>query len=326
LEKTSESPVSQSGSLSPAFFRDSRVLIVGGSGFIGSHLATFFKNGGASVTTLGLKKQPSCAVDQALQVDLAQREEVRAALSNSSFEFVINASGYIQHTLFARGGRSVLDVHFAGLLNVIENLDRGRLRAFVQIGSSDEYGGNPSPQDEERRESPISPYSVAKVSADHFLQMLFRTEEFPAIIVRLFLVYGPGQDQGRFIPQVARGFLADENVNLSAGEQLRDFTYVDDIVRGIALAATVPEAFGQVINLASGEPVAVKEVVEILAKLIGKGCPKYGVINYRVGENMRLYASVEKAKRILNWSPIIPLRQGLELTVSGLSNSKTAQD
>lgn len=297
------------------------MLVVGGSGFIGSHLAAYFKKAGASVTILGLKKPPTTAVDNAFQVDLARRDDVRLALANSSFDFVINAGGYIQHTAFTKGGRAVLDAHFRGLLNLVESLERNRLRAFVQLGSSDEYGGNPSPQNEAMRESPISPYSMAKVAATHFLQMLSRTEGFPAVIVRLFLVYGPGQDAQRFIPQVARGFLADEDVNLSRGEQIRDFAYVEDIVRGIAIAATVADARGEVINLASGQPISVKEVVKILAGLIARGRPKFGVIPYRVGENMSLYAMVEKARSILHWSASTPLRQGLELTVRSMSKS-----
>ena len=70
---------------------------------------------------------------------------------------------------------------------------------FVQIGSSDEYGNIKAPQHEESREHPISPYSIGKLASTQFLQMLHRTEGFPAVILRPFLIYGPGQDNKRFI-------------------------------------------------------------------------------------------------------------------------------
>ena len=303
-------------------FQDSHVLIVGGSGFIGSHLARFFKRGKAFVTSVSLKGSPPGLVDKAFQVDLARSGDIQNVLQGLAFDYVINAGGYIDHTLMRDGGRRVLEAHFSGLLNLLEGLDRSRLRSFVQIGSSDEYGGNPSPQQEDQRENPISPYSMGKVAASHFLQMLHRTEQFPAVVVRLFLVYGPGQNPPRFVPQVMRGFLAGQEINLSPGEQLRDFTYVDDIVRGIVKAVTIPAARGHIINLASGEPLAIKEVVMLLSRLIGKGRPKFGGIPYRLGENMRLYASIEKARSILGWAPQISLEEGLRLMLLSLSEDR----
>jgi len=90
--------------------------------------------------------------------------------------------------LYSEGGRKHLEEHFTSLKNLIEILPRDHLKAFIQIGSSDEYGNAPAPQHEGLRESPISPYSIGKVAATHFLQMLHRTENFPATILRLFLL------------------------------------------------------------------------------------------------------------------------------------------
>ena len=102
----------------------------------------------------------------------------------------------------------------------------------MNIGSSDEYGSNRAPQNEMQRESPISPYSFGKTASSHFLEMLNRIDNFPSCSLRLFLVYGPGQNDHRFIPQIIEGCLSDNIFNTSKGEQIRDFCFVEDIVEG----------------------------------------------------------------------------------------------
>jgi nucleoside-diphosphate-sugar epimerase len=90
---------------------------------------------------------------------------------------------------------------------------------------------------------------------------------------------------------------------------------VDDTVRAILQTLVVPEAVGNVINIASGEPVSIREMIEKICSLTGSGKPLYGEINYRPGENMTLYANISKAKRILNWESTTKLDEGLKKTI-----------
>lgn len=94
---------------------------------------------------------------------------------------------------------TMIDTHYAGILNLMDQVYWSGLKRFVQVGSSDEYGIGPAPQNEQLRESPISPYSAAKAGMTHLIQTLSRTERFPGVVVRLFLVYGHGQNQQRFL-------------------------------------------------------------------------------------------------------------------------------
>ena len=174
----------------------------------------------------------------------------------------------------------------------MEVLPRNKLKRFVQIGSSDEYGNAPAPQNEKMREQPISPYSLAKVASTHFLQMLYRSENFPAVTLRLFLTYGPGQDVKRFLPQIIQGCLNNADFPTSAGEQIRDFCFVEDAVRAVTQALTVPEAIGEVFNVASGEQVKIRTMIEIVCALTGSGKPLYGEVPYRPGENMELLSLI----------------------------------
>jgi nucleoside-diphosphate-sugar epimerase len=294
-----------------------RLLVVGGTGFIGRHVVAEAVRRGWDVTSLSLHAghPKTNARVKNVAADITDRNGVKSAVGDARFEYVVNCGGYIDHASFSKGGRSVFDAHFGGVVSLVETLDRGSLRSFVNIGSSDEYGDGPAPQSETQRESPISPYSMGKAAATQFLQMLFRSEGFPAITVRLFLTYGPGQDERRFVPQIIRGCLDDKTFAASEGKQLRDFCFIDDTVAGIFAALEQQRTHGEVINIASGQPVSIRSVVETIRTLVGKGDPRYGEIAYRTGENMALYADVAKARKLLGWTPTTPFEAGLERTI-----------
>ena len=100
---------------------------------------------------------------------------------------------------------------------------------------------------------------------------------------------------------------------------MRDFCYVDDITDGILLSLENEKVNGEIINLASGAPISIKEVIEIIQEHVGGGRPDFGKIAYRNGENMRLFADISKAKTILNWYPKITLLEGIKKTVASIN-------
>ena len=295
----------------------SHLLVIGGTGFIGHHLLNVAQRNSLQLTSVSLNPPTRKRfVDgvRYLHFDMTDRNHVKKNL-NFDFDYVVKLGGYINHQLFQEGGSTLIETHFSALQNLVKILPRRRLKRFVQIGSSDEYGNSTAPQNEDQREQSISPYSMAKVACTHFLQMLNRSEIFPAVTLRLFLTYGPGQDISRFLPQIIRGCLDNATFPASAGEQLRDFCYVDDSVRAILQALTHPEVEGDVFNVASGIPVSIREMVEKVRNITGSGNPQFGEVSYRNGENMSLYANISKAKRILNWESMTKLDEGLKKTI-----------
>lgn len=298
-----------------------RLLVVGGSGFIGRHVVSHGVALEWDVTSLSLhpNNTPTDNVHYVV-ADISDSQLLKTVLKGYSFEYVVNCGGYIDHTLYSDGGRDVFKQHFEGVLNLTEVLDRQILKAFINIGSSDEYGSAPAPQVELQRESPISPYSLGKVAATHFLQMLHRTEKFPSVTLRLFLTYGPEQDNRRFLPQIITGCLGGKAFPTSAGQQLRDFCFVEDTVSAIFSALQNPRAIGEVINIGSGQPVSIREMIETVQRLIGRGMPQFGAVAYRMGENMELYADISKAKMLLGWKPKVSLEEGLGKTIHWVKN------
>lgn len=294
-----------------------RILIVGGTGFIGRHLAEKCLSDTPHVTCLGFgKKSQSSEKIEVIRVDISNKEQLRLTLNHRTFDYVFNLGGYIDHTYYFKGGRKVIEAHLIGLLNLLDCLDRDTLKGFVQIGSSDEYGNAPAPQKETARESPISPYSLAKTAASHFIQMLYHTECFPGTVLRFFLVYGPGQDEKRFIPHIIKGCLNNNEFKTSEGKQSRDFCYIDDIVDAMVRAAILPSSKGHIINVASGKPISIREMIQKIMDLTGGGKPLWGTHPYRKGENMELYADISRAKQLLGWQPKTSLDEGLRKTIS----------
>jgi nucleoside-diphosphate-sugar epimerase len=294
------------------------LLVIGGTGFIGHHLLRAAHQRSWQITSVSLNPPSSeRLVDgvRYLHFDLTDLSSAKIHLVED-FEYVVNLGGYINHQLFQEGGRTLIETHFIALQNLVEIVPSRKLKRFVQIGSSDEYGNAPAPQHEELREQPISPYSLAKTACTHFLQMLHNTENYPAVTLRLFLTYGPGQGVNRFIPQIVLGCLGDKIFPTSAGNQLRDFYYVDDTVSAILTALVVPESNGEIINVGSGMGVSIREIIELVRAFTGTGKPKYGYIPYRNGENMKLYANTSKMKEILNLAPKVGLKDGLQKTIS----------
>lgn len=299
------------------------LLVIGGTGFIGRHLVDQAASHGYQPTILSLhkvQKREKISGVEYIVGDLCSQKELKNNLIGRDIEYLVNLGGYIDHSKYDKGGRETMMTHFLGVQNLIQYLDWNNLKRFIQIGSSDEYGGQSAPQDESMREEPISFYSMGKVAAGQMLQMLYKTEGFPCVILRPFLVYGPGQDEQRFLPQIISGCLREESFPASYGEQLRDFCYIDDIINGIFRALESSDAVGQIINLASGQPVTIKNMIKRVQKMAGSGDPQFGKVPYRPGENMALYADITKAKKLLEWEAKVDLDEGIRRTIEYYKN------
>lgn len=301
-----------------AAINNPHLLVIGGTGFIGRHLIYAAKTKDWKISSASLTIPTAKArldkVDY-YKVDFRNISSIKEQL-NQRFDYVVNLGGYIDHTSFSNGGKKVIHEHFTSVQNLVEVLSRERLRKFIQIGSSHEYGLAPAPQYENLKESPISPYSFAKVASTHFLQMLYRTENFPFTVLRLFLTYGPGQAENRFLPQIIKGCLKNKKFPTSSGEQKRDFCFVEDTVRAIFAALTSEKANGEIFNVASGIPMTIRSVINQVSVIIGKGQPEFGKIHKNIVENTALYADIKKIKTILNWSPQVSLKEGLKITIN----------
>jgi len=294
------------------------ILVIGGTGFIGSNFIKKILNLGWNVTCLSLSKKNKHLSHKNLKYifcDFTKNKLLKRKL-NKPFNYVVNLGGYIDHEKFFTKGRSIINDHFISTINIILSLNKKKLQRYVHIGTCDEYGKNISPIKEKFKEDPISSYAVGKLASINLLTMLNKTENFPCAILRIFLVYGPNQKNDRLIPQVINGCLRKKTFQVSKGTQLRDFCYVDDIVNAILLALTKKKAEGEIFNVGSGKPISVKFIIKKISKIIKRGRPQFNKIPFRKNENLKLYPSIYKIRKLLGWRPKINLDEGLERTIN----------
>ena len=186
------------------------------------------------------------------------------------------------------------------------------------MGSSIENGKQSSPQEEIKEilyKNIPSTYGQSKLKATNYLLKLFKHNKFPGIVLRLYLAYGPKQDNNRFIPIIINSCLKNKKFDCSEGKQYRDFIYIDDVV-SVIIKSLKSNIVGEIFNIGTGKPKQIKFIIKKINKLINKGLPNYGKIKMRKDEIMKLYPNISKAKRKLNWYPKTSFENGLKKTIN----------
>ena len=289
------------------------ILIIGGTGFIGYHLAKKSLNKGWKVTSISSNPPPKKRYLPRVKYilcDITKRRLLHKSIQQN-YKFVVNLGGYVDHS----NKKKTFESHYTGCKNLTEILLKNPPLAFVQMGSSVEYGSSKSPQKEEAKCNPKSIYGKAKLSSSIHLINLFRKKNFPSTILRLYLAYGPKQDLNRFLPITISACIKNKKFPCSKGNQLRDFLHVDDVVDAIIKSLTNKNARGQIINIGSGKPRKIKNIIKDIRNLLKGGYPLFGKIKLRKDEILKIYPNINKAKKKINWGPKIPFNKGLKSTI-----------
>jgi nucleoside-diphosphate-sugar epimerase len=272
-----------------------KILITGGTGFIGYHLAKKCLKLNWSVTSLSTKNPTKIRKLKKIKyliLDISKKSDLKKII-NINYDYVVNLAGYVDHSR----KKKTLYSHYNGCRNISEIFLRKKIKKFIQIGSSIEYGRNLSPQKENLNNTKtFSIYGKAKLMSTNYLLSLYKKYSFPVSVLRLYLVYGPYQDRNRVIPIVIDNALKSKEFDCSLGTQFRDFVYIDDVVNGIIKSLKTKKNNGQIINLGSGKPIMIKDVILKICKIIGSGKPQFGKIKFRKDEIKNLYPRIVKAK------------------------------
>ena len=289
-----------------------KILIVGGTGFIGFHLINYCLKKNWKVVSFS--KNPPKKVRFSNKVkdikgDISKKTDLKKI--KGKFDYVVNLGGYVDHTNKIKTFNS----HFKGCKNLSNFFLNKGIKTFVQMGSSGEYGRLKSPHQETSLGNPQSVYSKAKFYATNYLLKLYVKKKFPVVILRLYQAYGPRQDTNRLIPIVINSCLKGEKFPCSDGKQFRDFIHVKDVVNAIVKSLKNKKALGQIINIGSAKPKKVKNLINFLVKTIKNGKPMFGKIKLRKDEMLKIYPKISKAKKTLNWYPKINFIRGLDETI-----------
>ena len=293
-----------------------KILITGGTGFIGYHLAKKCLSLSWSVTSLSTKKPSQNRKLKKVKYkicDISNKKKLNNIL-NLDYDYVVNLAGYVDHSHKLNTMKS----HYDGCRNLSLFFLKSKIKKFIQIGSSIEYGKIRSPQLEniKNKQKTFSVYGNAKLLSTKFLLDLKKRFNFPVVIIRLYLVYGPNQDINRVIPITISNAMRDKEFDCSDGTQLRDFLYIDDAINAIIKILKNKGITGEIINIGSGKPSKIKSIIIKICKIVGSGKPNFGKIKLRKDEINCLYPSIFKAKKIINWKPRIDLNLGLKKTIN----------
>ena len=294
------------------------LLIVGGTGFIGYHLAKkCIKN--FKVLSVS-KKKPNrlrkINFVKYLNFDISKKKNFYK-LNSFKIDYVVNCGGNVNHLQ----KKKTYESHFIGVKNLFDYFFKKDIKKFIQIGSSSEYGKVSSPQNEISLCRPKLIYGKSKMKASKFLLDKFKRKNFPAAILRFYQVYGTHQDKNRLIPFAITSSLKNKIFPCSAGLQKRDFLHIEDAIKAITFALKSSKVEGKIINIGFGKSYKVKEIINFISKNIKKGKPDFNKIKLRIDEGFDIYPNNNLAKKLLYWSPKIKLKRGLLKTINFYKNN-----
>jgi len=309
--------------------KDLPVLVTGAGGFIGSRLTEALCARGARVRAfvrynsradIGLLKLLPAGVLRSVEVimgDLQDEDALEKAASGTALVFHLGALISIPYSY--QHPVEVVRANILGTLAVLQACRKAGCR-LIHTSTSEVYGSALRvPIDEQHPLQGQSPYSASKIGADKLVESYYRAFGVPAVTIRPFNTYGPGQSARAIIPTIITQALQAEEIHLGNLDALRDFTYLDDTVAAFIKAAETPGIDGETFNLGSGHEVSIRELSEEIVALTGSRA-RVVVDEERLrpekSEVVRLLADNSKARRVLGWAPQVELREGLTRTIA----------
>ena len=315
-----------------AVFRDRRVLITGGLGFVGSNLAHALVRAGSAVTivdslmpTHGGSWTNVEGLESELDVhELDVRDTERLHEHLRGKDVLFNLAGQTSHLDSMSDPRTDLGINCTAQLSLLEacRADNPELR-IVFAGTRQIYGSpRYLPVDEEHPIDPVDVNGINKTAGEWYHLLYGRVYGLPVTVLRLTNTYGPRMRvrdaRQTFLGLWIRQALADEELQVFGdGTQRRDFAYVDDVVRALCLAVTSPAALGEVFNVGADGHQSLEETAELVVRLAGSG--RYRTVPFpderRAIDIGDYYADDRKLRDALGWSSEVGLEEGLGRTL-----------
>lgn len=301
-----------------------KALVTGVAGFIGSGIARRLLAEGWNVK--GIDSLTDYYSEHLKRQNLAgltspNFEFVEADILDAELESLVAGVDFIFHQAGQPGVRKswgadfriYIDANISATQQLLEAAKKSStLRKFVYASSSSVYGNaNRYPVLESDTPRPLSPYGVTKLAAEHLCTLYAENFGTPTVSLRYFTVYGPGQRPDMAFTRFVKAAVLDEEITIfGRGTQIRDFTYVNDIVNANILAATGETAPGSVFNVSGGSSISVNESLELLSSLAGARL-NITYVAAVPGDVARTGGSTQAFRDAVGWWPVVTLEEGL---------------
>jgi UDP-glucose 4-epimerase len=306
-----------------------KVLITGGAGFIGSHIAEGLYGDNDVIVlddlSTGRRGNLSTFGDgiNFREGSILDADTLRDLMKDVDFVFHEAALPSVERSV--KDPRTTNQMNLSGTLNVLEAARKNNVEKVVYASSSSVYGASPTlPKVEDMKPEPLSPYGVSKLAGEHYCRIYHEVFELRTTSLRYFNVYGPRQDPDSDYAAVVPRFVTwatsgEKLVIFSDGDQMRDFTYVSDTVEANLLAADKKSCDGEVLNIACGSTTTINDLAQMVFELTGENTG----IEYappRPGEIRDSWADISKAEKMLGFEPKFSMKEGLKLTVKSFTD------
>lgn len=302
--------------------------MTGGGGFIGSHIVEEILARGDSArvfdnfATGDPKNLEGFSGDlEVVEGDLRNPKDLDGAMKG--VDYVIHEAALPSVPRSIADPVTSHEVNATGTLNLLVAARDAGVKRLVAAGSSSAYGDEPDlPKIETMMPRPLAPYASSKLAAEHYCRAFYKCYGFETAVTRYFNVFGPRQNPdsqyAAVIPKFIRSMLNGESPTIFGdGQHSRDFTYVSNVVLGTLAAATAAGAAGETFNVACGGRYTLNELVAEINRDIGaEVVPNY--TDRRAGDVPHSMASIEKAKSILDYHPVVTFEEGLRRTIEWL--------
>lgn len=298
----------------------SRILVTGAGGFVGAAIVKAAVAAGHDVVAIARSDSSRLASIGGRisleRLDLAHGPAVTAVLGSARPDIVIHSAWEGVGGALRSG-----DIQLENIRATVALADAAiaaGARKFVGIGSQAEYGRYDRRIVESDLPQPTMLYGAAKLAANHLVAQRCHEARICFAWLRLFSVYGPGDNANWLIPSAAASLIRGKPPQCTAGTQKWDYLHIDDVARGVLAAAMTEEANG-VFNLSSGEPAAVRNIVEMLRDIAAPGLQlKFGEIPFGPDQIMHLEGDNTRLRAATGWSVEVPLGEGLSQVVEEL--------
>jgi len=303
------------------------ILVTGGAGFVGHHLVKTLIDNNNSVTILdNFSKNPKEKISNlismgaiVIEADIIDYDKILNLIS-PDIDLIIHLAAKTRVIDSIKNPAETNDVNVTGTINLLRVCVEKKIKKFIFASSGAVYGNTKKlPLQEEFPKNPLSPYGASKLAAEHYVQAFANSYDMNTISLRFSNIYGEGQsiDYAGVITKFAYNIQNNKPLTVFGdGKQTRDFVYVTDIANGINKAIQkINGKYGTSYNFATGKYTSIEKLAKIMLEISGK---KLDIIFEapRKGEIRQNYASIELAKKELDYLPQYDIRKGLEELLS----------
>lgn len=295
------------------------VFVTGAGGFVGANLVRALLRKNYNVHILNRSRKLSWRLKEIAELitiykgDLTEYALLKDALLQARPDYIIHLAAYGAYH-YQDELEKIIQVNVQGTKNLLEASKEIPYRCFINTGSSSEYGFKDKPMRENDFCDPVSYYAATKLANTTICKVFAKLNNKPVITFRLFSVYGPHEEPGRFIPTITKSLITKDAIKLTSGNQRRDFIYVDDVsnayIKALSLGMKIQ---GEIFNIGTGKEYTNDEVVkQLFVSTSSKTKVEKGAYQKRIWDTAHWSADISHTKKTLKWKPINSLEEGLK--------------